>query len=84
MEINGFNEDITGWGRSDSEMIVRMMNKGVYARRIRYRGILYHIWHKENSRARVEKNLKIEQNAIFNKAVRCPNGIDKYLNEKKI
>lgn len=81
IDINGYNEDMMGWGREDSEMIVRMMNKGVKAKRIRYRGIVYHIWHKVKSKARLNINDQIQKEAIEQKIVRCTNGIDKYLNE---
>jgi len=37
--VNGYNEDMTGWGREDSELIIRMMNKGVLGKRIRYSGV---------------------------------------------
>src|SRR5690606_29045411 len=33
--VNGYNEDFEGWGREDSEMVIRMMNNGVFGRRLR-------------------------------------------------
>lgn len=78
--VNGYNEDITGWGREDSELMLRMHNKGIKARRLRYRGIVFHIWHKEKAKNRVEANDSIEQKTIRNKVVWASNGVDKYLN----
>ena len=78
--VNGYNEDITGWGREDSELMLRMHNKGVKARRLRYRGIVFHIWHEEKSKARVEANNYIEEQTINNKITWTANGVDKYLN----
>jgi len=77
--INGYNEDFKGWGREDSELIVRMLNKGVLGKRLRYCGIIYHIYHDEKSRSRLELNDEIQQNSIANKLTWCTNGIDKYL-----
>mgnify|MGYP001037388887 CR=1 FL=1 len=77
--VNGYNEDITGWGREDSELMLRMHNNGVFARRLRYRGIVFHIWHNIKSKNRLEINDSIEQRTINYKIVWATNGIDKYI-----
>lgn len=77
--INGYNEDMTGWGKEDSEMVVRLLNNGVIGKRLRYAGIVYHIWHKESSRSKKNINEQIQQEAMDNGLKRCKNGIDKYL-----
>ena len=77
--VNGYNEDMTGWGREDSELIIRMMNMGCVGKRIRYCGIVYHIWHPISSKSNLNKNNQIQEDAIMNKTLRCKNGVDKYL-----
>jgi len=77
--VNGYEETITGWGREDSELMLRMHNKGVKAKRLRYRGIVFHIWHKEKSKDRVGINDSIEQKTISNKIDWAKSGVDKYL-----
>jgi glycosyltransferase involved in cell wall biosynthesis len=77
--VNGYNEDFKGWGREDSEIIVRLINTGVLGRRLRYRGIVYHIFHNEKPKDRLELNDDIQQNSINNNLRWCTNGIDKYL-----
>ena len=79
--VNGYNEAFEGWGREDSELALRFHNYGLQARRLRYRGILYHIYHNEKSKSRLEINNEIERNTIENKVVWCDRGINKYLNE---
>ncbi|MDT0687087.1 glycosyltransferase family 2 protein [Autumnicola psychrophila] len=79
IDINGYNEDMTGWGQEDSEMVVRLLNKGVDGRRLRYAGIVYHIWHKENSKEKSGVNRIIQQKAMDGEMVSCKNGIEKYL-----
>jgi hypothetical protein len=79
IKINGYNEDMIGWGREDSEMVVRLLNSGVLGKRLRYLGIIYHIWHHEKSRERLNINDEIQQAAIDGKLMKCKNGIDKYL-----
>lgn len=79
LKINGYNEDMTGWGKEDSEMAVRLLNNGVKGKRLRYRGIIYHIWHKSTSKQKEKTNTGIQQKAIDEKLKRCTNGISKYL-----
>ena len=77
--VNGYNEEFEGWGREDSELIIRMMHNGVLGRRLRYRGIVYHIWHKVKDQSRFETNDSLQEKAIAKKSKWCENGIDKYL-----
>mgnify|MGYP006188109331 FL=1 len=79
IEVNGYNEDFEGWGREDSDLVLRMGNKGVLAKRLRYAGIVFHIYHKVNSKHNLELNDSIEQKTILEKIVRISNGINKYL-----
>ena len=76
MDINGFNNDFEGWGREDSEFIVRLMNSGVKRKNIRFNAIQFHLWHNENSRISLKENDEILNNVI-NKNIRwCENGIN--------
>ncbi len=77
--VNGYNEEFEGWGREDSELVIRMMNNGVLGRRLRYRGIVYHIWHKVKDQSRFEINDTIQEKTISEKSKWCEKGIDKYL-----
>lgn len=79
LKINGYNEEMTGWGREDSEMAIRLLNTGVKGKRIRYGGIIYHIWHLVKSKERFNINDEIQQKAFSEKLTWCKNGIDKYL-----
>ena len=77
--INGYNEDFEGWGREDSDLVIRMGNNGVKAKRIRYAAIVFHIHHNINSKQNFELNDKIQNETIKNKTVRISRGIDQYL-----
>jgi glycosyltransferase involved in cell wall biosynthesis len=80
IEINGYNEDFEGWGREDSDLVIRMGNSGIRAKRLRYAAILYHIYHKTNSKSNLELNNKIQKETIEKGIRRITNGIDQYLN----
>ncbi|HBX47251.1 glycosyltransferase family 2 protein [Limibacterium fermenti] len=79
IEINGYNEDIEGWGAEDSELIARLMMLGEKKLFLKFAGIQYHIWHKFASRDREETNDAILENTIASQSFRTVNGIDKYL-----
>ncbi len=77
--INGYNENFEGWGREDSEMVIRLLNSGVMGKRLRYRGIVYHIWHLVKDQSRFEMNDALQKQTQEKKVKRCENGIDNYL-----
>ncbi len=77
--VNGYNEEFEGWGREDSELIIRMMHNGVLGRRLRYRGIVYHIWHEVKDQSRFKINDRLQEKALAEGSKWCGKGIDKYL-----
>lgn len=79
ININGYNEDFEGWGREDSDLVIRMSNNGVKAKRLRYAGIVYHIHHKINSKHNFEENDRMQNETITNKITFIENGINQYL-----
>ena len=76
--VNGFNEEFVGWGREDSEFIVRLLNNGVRRRNMKFNGLVYHLYHQMNDRTRLKFNDNILQQTIAEKLTWCNNGIDQY------
>jgi glycosyltransferase involved in cell wall biosynthesis len=76
ININGFNNDFVGWGREDSEFVVRLINSGVKRKSVRFNAIQFHLWHNENSRISLERNDVILDDAINNRIQWCENGIN--------
>ena len=79
IKINGFNEDLVGWGIDDSEMIQRLHNIGIRGKRLKYSGIAYHIYHKEQSKSHLDINNKIEKQTTEQKLTFIEKGINQYL-----
>ena len=77
IKVNGFNEEITTWGREDSEFVQRLFNSGVRKQHLKFSGIQYHLYHKE--RIHNNTNNNILQTTIKNNATWCSLGIDGYL-----
>ncbi|MGI8555206.1 MAG: glycosyltransferase family 2 protein [Pyrinomonadaceae bacterium] len=82
--VNGFNEDFTGWGREDSEFVVRLLNNNIKRINLRFGAITYHLFHPHNSRENLSRNDSILQKTIEEKLTRCENGITKSMREEKI
>ena len=56
LKVNGFNNDFEGWGREDTEFVVRLINSGFKRKTLRFKAIQFHLWHNENSRKSLIKN----------------------------
>lgn len=79
ISINGFNNDFVGWGREDSEFVIRFFNHGGYRINLRFAAISFHLWHRESSRtALAENNIRLNQ-AIEQHLTYCQNGISSFL-----
>ena len=68
-----------GWGREDSDLVIRMGNMGIWAKRLRYAGIVYHIYHPENSRDRLNKNDALQEKSVKEKIISIEKGVSQYL-----
>ena len=79
ININGFNNDFEGWGREDSEFVVRLLNSGIHRKNLRFNAIQFHLWHNESTRASLQQNDTLLQNAIDNNVKWCDSGVDRYL-----
>jgi glycosyltransferase involved in cell wall biosynthesis len=79
IKINGYNESIVGWGMEDSEMIQRLHNIGIKGKRLKYSGVAYHIYHKEQSKNQIKINNIIEKQTTEKKLTFIEKGINQYL-----
>jgi glycosyltransferase involved in cell wall biosynthesis len=79
IKVNGFNNEIEGWGREDSEFVARLFNNNVCRKNIHFNMIQFHLWHQDSSREVLQKNNIILQKAIESKLNWCDNGINQYL-----
>ncbi|MDD5150980.1 MAG: glycosyltransferase family 2 protein [Flavobacterium sp.] len=79
VKVNGFNEDFIGWGREDTELVVRLLNKNINRKNIKFNANTLHIFHNENNKKMLSINDAILKNTIMEKLTRCTNGLDKYL-----
>jgi glycosyltransferase involved in cell wall biosynthesis len=54
--INGFEEEICGWGFEDSDLAIRLINAGIRVKSGRFATAVLHLWHHERARDAAEEN----------------------------
>jgi glycosyltransferase involved in cell wall biosynthesis len=79
IKVNGFNENLVGWGIDDSEMIQRLLNTGIKGKRLKFRGIVYHIYHNEQDKSHINMNEIIENETTAKKITFIEKGVNQYL-----
>jgi glycosyltransferase involved in cell wall biosynthesis len=79
IDVNGFNNEFKGWGREDSEFVVRLFNKGINRKTLKFSAIQYHLWHDEVNRKSLLKNDLLLQKVVDDNLDWCELGINKFL-----
>lgn len=83
LRINGFNECFTGWGREDSEFVVRLLNIHIHRKDLRLGGVAYHLYHNESSQHNLFTNDHLLELAISEKVTCCELGLSAHLQDNK-
>lgn len=79
LRVNGYDEEIEGWGREDSELATRLLNAGVRRRNIKFSAVAYHLWHKPANDEHVHRNHERLLRTRDLRLTRAAIGIDRYL-----
>ena len=79
INVNGFNNEFEGWGREDSEFVVRLLNIGLKRKNVRFNAVQYHLWHKDTDRKYLDFNNQLLHKSIEHKLKVCTKGINKYI-----
>lgn len=78
--VNGFNEEFVGWGREDSEFVVRLFNNGLKRRNLKFGAVAFHLFHgadnKDNTAEYLTENEDLLNKAQERKLKRCYFGLD--------
>ena len=79
LTVNGYNEEISGWGREDTEFCARLTFNGIQRRKLKFAATQHHLFHRHASRDQLDYNNAIMEDTLDNRIQRCANGLDKYL-----
>lgn len=74
--VNGYNNDLTGWGHEDIELAARLVNNGVHRRQLKMVAVCFHLYHKINSRDNELTNMSVYKEVVSKKINTIPNGFN--------
>jgi len=54
--VNGFDSRYVGWGREDSDLVQRLLNRGTRKLKLKFAAVQYHLYHSDIDRNRLTHN----------------------------
>ena len=75
VSVNGFDETIDGWGMEDSDLAVRLINLGLKIKSLRFAAPQLHLWHKEEDRSKLHRNVDFLNDTIRTRRIRALKGL---------
>jgi hypothetical protein len=73
--IDGFDASFTGWGREDSDLMVRLLHAGVRRKDGRFATGVLHLWHPDADRTGLLENERRLADVIASERVRSERGM---------
>ncbi len=73
--VDGFDADYSGWGKEDSDIIVRLLRAGVKRKDGAFATGVLHLWHAQADRARLQENERRLSDIISSDTVRAQRGL---------
>lgn len=76
IKVNGYNNDINGWGHEDIELAARLVNIGLKQRRLKMKAVVFHLHHNYFDRKNEQENYSYYLNVVKDKIAHCKNGYE--------
>ena len=73
--VDGFDATFSGWGREDSDVIIRLMRAGVRRKDGRFATAVLHLWHPEHDRSRLPENERMLDALVRSRRVKAMEGL---------
>ncbi|HEY5130352.1 MAG TPA: glycosyltransferase family 2 protein [Bradyrhizobium sp.] len=73
--VDGFDADYCGWGKEDSDIIVRLLHAGVRRKDGTFATGVIHLWHAESDRSWLPENERKLSDIVNNDRVRAQRGL---------
>ena len=73
--VDGFDADYSGWGKEDSDIIVRLLHAGVRRKDGTFATGVIHLWHAEADRSRLTDNERKLSDIIGSDRIRAQRGL---------
>lgn len=79
LRVNGLDESYEGWGLEDSDLVIRLLRIGVKHKSARYAAPVFHLWHQEQARNRLEENRTRLDQVLRTQDAEAVVGLSRYL-----
>lgn len=76
VKVNGYNNDICGWGHEDIELAARLSNIGIKQRQLKMKAVCFHLHHEYFDRSKESQNFESYQKVITENITTCSNGYE--------
>lgn len=73
--VDGFDANFSGWGREDSDLLVRLLRAGVRRKDGLFATGVLHLWHGDADRSRLGENQRRLDEVVANQRVRAERGM---------
>ena len=77
--VNGYDESFEGWGGEDLDLALRFSNAGIKKRYLKFCALAYHLWHREASKEKSERNHALAHKHADNGIIEASIGISRHL-----
>lgn len=78
IKVNGYNNEMNGWGHEDIELAARFINAGVMQKKVKMMAICYHLHHTILDRGQEDVNFTIYTRTIKQGIRYCSKGYNSY------
>jgi glycosyltransferase involved in cell wall biosynthesis len=79
IRVNGYNNDLNGWGHEDEELAARFINNGMEKKIVKLAAVQFHLHHDELPKPNEPFHRQIIEETLNKKVKRCTNGYEDIL-----
>ena len=76
--VDGFDADYSGWGKEDSDIIVRLLHAGIRRKDGMFATGVLHLWHSEADRSQLYRNERKLDEVITGDRIRAQRGLSSF------
>ncbi|OWW18984.1 glycosyltransferase family 2 protein [Noviherbaspirillum denitrificans] len=73
--VDGFDESFVGWGHEDADVVLRLARLGIRRKGGAFSTEVFHLWHRENTRATESQNRKRVEDRMKTGVTRADTGL---------
>jgi glycosyltransferase involved in cell wall biosynthesis len=73
--VDGLDAIFNGWGKEDSDLLIRLLHAGVCRKDGRYATGVLHLWHPDADRSRLPENEKLLTRVLDSRRIRAEKGM---------